>query len=205
MPRKPSDPNASASTPKPEPRSSQLVSVTPADQKAALALAGGLKRMQPAQYQARAALMLELRENPGMSASSLSAHQLATICNEPGVVSWIQQDPDFKTWLTSGRGDETRVNAIFSQIADEVQARFLMFSDKDLINAWKLVAEIADKMPKRQGETVILDSKVASMDDAAKIETLVDALKRLGYAVTPPASSGTIDVANEYVDDNRDP
>lgn len=197
MPRKPSNPDTPASKPGP------LVSVTPVDQRAALALAGGFKRMQPAQYEARAALALEARENPSINLSMLSGHQLAQLAGDPNVVQWVNTDPEFKQWLVSGRADEIKVSALFRQIADEIQQRFLMFSDKDLINAWKLVAEIADKMPKRQGETVILDSKVATMDDAGKIELLVDALKKLGYGVTAPSSSGIVDAELSSSDEDR--
>lgn len=155
-----------------------------------------------AQRVARGRLWAELREDPNLRVEQLNSTMLASICRDHRVIGWLNKSKGFRDWLTSPRETEARVEAAYAQLVEGITLRIQSMSDKDYINCLKLVAELANKMPKKWENTRVLDADVGKMSDTAQTQLLIDTLKRMGYEVTKAAApddsnAGLLDSADE--------
>jgi len=139
------------------------------------------------QHLIRARLWLELRDNPGLHVDELTQDQIAQIVRDRRVLGWMKKSRDFRKWLKSPRDTEERIEAAYAQFVEGLELRMVGMSDKDYINCVKLLAELANKMPKKWENTKILDADVGKMSDEDRLRLMVDTLRRMGYEISEPA------------------
>lgn len=153
------------------------------------------------QREARARLHLELRDGP-QQANALTVSELITITQEPRITGWMRKR-GFREWLVGQLETEVQVEAAYMAAVELLSKRVGrgVISDKDLINTVKLLAEIANKMPKKWENTKVLDADVGRMSDDERIRLMVDTLRRIGYQIgeVPRSEPNSIDGARDSI------
>lgn len=146
------------------------------------------------QYLCRARLWMELRDGgPSVDIRRFTNQQIVSICRDGRVARWLEDTKGFREWLTSHRDTEERVEATYSQFVEGLEFRRSGMSDKDYLNALKLLGELASKFPQKHENVKVLDADVSKMDDTAREQMLVDTLRRLGYKVEAAAALPSAD------------
>jgi hypothetical protein len=134
---------------KPDPATT---SVTPTEVRAAVVPMDGVFVPNQAQRLARARVLTASRNDPLLRPSNMSNEQLAKLTRMPTQCrNWLALD-GFKEWLVASTDTEERVEFLLSTWLDEMGARIDRLSDKDLINAGKLLAEISTKQATRAAQ-----------------------------------------------------
>lgn len=170
----------------------------------ALAADGKTFKATSEQQLARARLWMELRDGP-KQAHELTTPQLAALAREPRVVEWMKRSAEFRDWFVHVRDVEERIEASYSAFIEGVEIRRATMSDKDYINCLKLMAELANKMPKKWENTKVLDADVGRMSDEERIRLMVDTLRRIGYRIDDPGPIRISGDETKAVDAARDP
>jgi len=116
-----------------------------------------------AQRWVKARLVAEMRDDPLLDPKALSVDRLSRILGEPKLVDWMR-DPEFRSWFLSNKHSAAKVEFLYDQWLDQVANRLSTMNDKDLINAGKLLAEIAYKMP-RATKAVAIDVGLSNKSD----------------------------------------
>lgn len=103
----------------------------------------------PAQRKCKAKLWTTLRDDPSIDGKSLTLAAAQQICDSGSLDKWWKQ-PGFREWFLNKDEWRETVELSLSLWADSISSRLLAgtLSDKDLIAAGKLLAEIGGRMPR---------------------------------------------------------
>ncbi len=156
---------------------------------AALEAAEDIFNPSDAMVRARAVLWDELRDGP-KQANELSIPQLVSLTRETRVTGWMRKE-GFREWFTNTRENEILIETAYTTLLTGLKKRIPTMADKDAINYLKLIAELANKMPKKWENTRVLDADVGRMSDDQRVALMVDTLRRMGATVVLPTAKLT--------------
>jgi hypothetical protein len=100
------------------------------------------------QRRLRARLWTELRNDPLVVPATIGPSRIATITGENRVHAWWA-DKAFRSWICNRDAALERAELLVDLWLDGMVARLAQMSDKDYVQAGKLLMEVARKMPDR--------------------------------------------------------
>lgn len=139
---------------------------------------------------AKANFVVALRDDPLLVAQNVSAHAAASISGVAGVERWWTEVPQFRPWFLDRYESESRAEYLFSAFLDEIEGRMGAMSDKDLMSAGKLLAEIARKMPEKHSRERVLDAGIGQMSDEARRRFILEGAAALGLDLGSTPAAG---------------
>lgn len=115
----------------------------------------------------------------------IDGEQLQLLLGDRRIKGYLKR-PDFLPWLKNRHTHIARADALYDKWLGLMEGRMRDMSDKDLIAAGKLLAEVAKKMPERWMKEKLVDGDVAKMDDQRLMETILTTARNLGWQVVIP-------------------
>lgn len=100
------------------------------------------------QRRMRARLWTELRNDPLIVPAAIGPSRIEAITGEHRVQTWWA-DKQFRSWVLNRDAALERAEYLVDLWLDIMAARLPMMADKDIVNAGKLLLEVARKMPDR--------------------------------------------------------
>jgi len=99
------------------------------------------------QRRAKSRLLIEMRHDPTLNPNQLSHEQLAPLLGVGATTlkEWHRESGEFRVWLMAKRETEERAQFLLDTTLDEIGRRLYRMSDKDFLNAAKLLADIVSK------------------------------------------------------------
>ena len=115
----------------------------------------------------------------------MTDEQIIAVVKDRRIKGWLKQ-PGFRDYIRDAYDHAAMATATYEGWVREASNRMPGMGDKEFIALGKLLAEIADKMPKRWVKEKVLDADVAKMSEDQLLDFVVDRITAMGGKVILP-------------------